>query len=289
MGSEIRDGYAAVSDELTVHYQIAGRGPIAVIFVPGWLCTTRFFEHQLTHLATSEDFKAVTYDPRAQGVSTMTPTGHYYEQHARDLEGLIRALGIEHYVLVGWSAGGADVLEFVRLYGADSLRGLILLDTCPRARGGDATKEWIWHGTIDGGDQDDELKSITYDVLVDRAAATAEFVTWMLDDPSPENVKFVTEETMHTSDEVATLLSISHWFLDNTAVVERLDGKVPLLYFTREEWRDLATTWAQMHTPTAAAEAFGKHMMFWEHPDVFNGALDRFLETVRRTAPAAGK
>lgn len=274
---DITDGYLKLSDDLTIHYQSAGHGQTAVIFVPGWTMTTAVFRHQLVHLSDSQKFKAITYDPRGQGSSTKTVEGHFYEQHARDLRAIIENLGIKQYVLVGWSAAGGDVLEYVRLYGREHLRGLILLDTCPKVRGYDYTTEWVWVGTKDNGDQDDATKSYSYTTMVDRAAVTQAFAEWALDDPSSENIDFVAGMTMQTSDSVAALLNSSYWFLDNTQQVVDLDGRVPLLYFTRAEWHGLAREWAKANTPTAAVESYGKHMMFWEHPKIFNEALDRFL------------
>lgn len=176
------------------------------------------FEHQLQHLAGSSRFRAITYDPRAQGLSTTTIEGHFYEQHARDLHRLITRLEIDEFVLVGWSAGGG-VLEYVRLYGQENLRGLVLLDTPPKARGTDYTKEY----------------------------------------PSPQNLEFVNRMTNPTPNSIAALLNTSYyWYLDNTNQAEDLNGNVPLLYFTRDEWHDLAVEWANEHTPAAVVESYRK-------------------------------
>lgn len=277
---KITDGYAKISDDLTLHYQTAGTGDLGVVFVPGWTMTTRCFEHQMRHLAHSRRFTAVTFDPRAHGLSTTTIEGHYYEQHARDLKRLLDALEFDRFVLAGWSAGGGDILEYVRLYGSERLAGLVLIDTPPKARGTDYTQEWVWFGTKDEGDQDDSLKFYSYDTMIDREAVNVEFARWMLDDPSPENIRFVTDMTNTTPNSIAALLNTSYWYLDNTEEARSLNGKVPLLYYTRAEWHDLAVQWAREHTPEARVESFGKHLMFWEHAPRFNRALDEFLAEV---------
>lgn len=43
------EGSVEVSDDLTLHFQTAGRSSTAVIFVPGWTMTTEVFEHQFRH------------------------------------------------------------------------------------------------------------------------------------------------------------------------------------------------------------------------------------------------
>ncbi|MFF1831487.1 alpha/beta fold hydrolase [Paenarthrobacter sp. NPDC058040] len=275
--AEIQENQIQVSDQLVLHYKVSGSGPMVVVFVPGWTMSSQVFEHQLLHLAGSSDYSAIAYDPRSQGSSTTTMEGHYYEQHAKDLHGLIEGLGIQDVIFVAWSAGSGDVLEYIRMFGSENVRGLVLLDIPPKVRGFDRELEWVDFGTKDNGDQDGQLKFFCSDLLLDRLRVTREFSEWMLDDPSEENLDFFVRMSTATPDSIAAQLIMSFIFLDNTRVVEELDATIPLLYFTRSEWQALATKWATEHTPRAVVESFGKHAMFWEHPETFNAALDRFL------------
>ncbi|WHO82749.1 hypothetical protein [Rhizobium leguminosarum] len=84
----------------------------------------------------------------------------------------------------------------------------------------------------------------------------------MLEDPSAKNTRFVKDMTNRTPDSIGALINTSYWFLDNTKQVEALNGRVPLLFVTRNEWNDLATQWAKKHAPAAKVVSFGKHMMF---------------------------
>ncbi len=112
-------------------------------------------------------------------------------------------------------------------------------------------------GTIDEGDQDGSFKLFVHDVVVDRQAFNEEFAEWLLEDPTPEAVTFVASQTNQTSDTVAAALTTSSWFLDYSADLRALNDVV----------------------------SFGKHMMFWERPEEFNRALDRFLETILEREP----
>lgn len=273
-------GYLEVTADLTVHYETTGSGSVAVVFIPGWTMTTRAFEHQLAHLAGSEGFMALTYDPRGQGLSTKTTEGHHYEQHGRDLHELLDRLDLGKIVLVGWSNGGFDALSYVHQFGSDRLAGLIMLDTTPKGKGTDFTREWVWFGTRDEGDQDGYFKLFSYDVLVDRQAFNVAFAEWLLENPSPENMTFVFEQTNQTSAAVAAVLNTSGWFVDYSEDLKSLNDRVPLLYIVREEWQNLAKEWASEHTPAAEVVALGKHMMFWERHEEFNRILDRFLGRV---------
>jgi hypothetical protein len=73
------------------------------------------------------------------------------------------------------------------------------------------------------------------------------------------NIRFVEEMTNHTPDSITALLNTSYWYLDNTPQVKKLNGKIPLLYFTREEWNAAATKWAKANTPEAKVISFGKY------------------------------
>lgn len=274
--------YLKISDDLTIHYETTGEGDIPVVFIPGWTTTTKVFERQLSHLDGSDRFEAVAYDPRAQGLSSKTADGHHYEQRGRDLHRFFDRLGLADVVLVAWSNGGLDALSYVNQFGAGRLQGLVLVDATPKTRGADLTKEWVWFGTKEEGDQDGLFRQACYDVLIDRQSVNVAVAEWVLEDPSAENVAFFVDQANHTSDTVASLLSSSSWFLDYSEDLKALDGEIPLLYVVRDEWSALATSWAEANTPAAEVVAFGKHMMLWERPDQFNEVLDTFLARVQR-------
>ena len=99
----------------------------------------------------------------------------------------------------------------------------------------------------------------------------------MLDDPNADSVDFFSRISSATPDLIAARLIMSMWFVDNTAVAEGLYADVPVLYYVREEWNDLARRWIAQHAPHAEVHSHGRHATFWEHPAVFNAVLDRFL------------
>jgi pimeloyl-ACP methyl ester carboxylesterase len=235
------------------------------------------FDRQFAHFTDSKDYLAVSYDPRAHGRSSQTQGGHYYEQHARDLRAIVEAVGKGRIVLIGWSAGGIEVLEYLRVFGHEDVAGVVIIDMPPKVRGHDLHTEWVEFGTIDDGDQDDWLRSVCFDLQMDRQAFNREFCASILDDPDTESVRFFEEICSNTPDLVAVQLVMSAWFVDDTAVAEKLDGLVPVMYFVSEEWKCLAENWAAQHAPHSEVHSHGKHAMFWEHPEAFNASLDQFL------------
>lgn len=82
-----------------------------------------------THLARTleGDFDVVMPDARGHGASGAPLHGYRYEDHARDVEGLIGRLGLSRPVLLGHSMGGMTA-AVVASRGAVDLRGLVLVD-----------------------------------------------------------------------------------------------------------------------------------------------------------------
>jgi hypothetical protein len=65
--SPVKAEYAKLSDDLTLHYEQAGKGPQTILFIPGWMMSTKVFERQFKHFEASTRFRAIAYDPRGQG------------------------------------------------------------------------------------------------------------------------------------------------------------------------------------------------------------------------------
>ena len=270
--------YVKVSEELTIHYKLAGEGPINIVFVPGWTMTTEVFEKQLGYFKGSKEYRFITYDPRGQGRSTTTMGGHFYEQHGLDLHKFIEALKLDNIILGGWSYGGLDILAYVNQFGIKKLKGFVMIDASPKSRGADSSKEWVWYMY---GDSDQFEEFFTMGPLRDRAGTNRGFAEWMLENTSEENINWVLDITNQTHDTVAALLNAAGAFLNYSEDLKGLEGKMPLLYLVREEWGEIVSNWAKKNTPSARVEAFGKHLLFWERPDQFNSVLSDYLKSIK--------
>lgn len=120
-------GYMTTSDKARIYYEDRGKG-IPLIFVPGHMCTTKFFQKNALEL--EKDFRVVTFDPRGFGNSSKVLHGNDIERHADDIRELIEFLGLEEAVLMGWSLGGSVVVTYAHKYNALHLKGLGLIDCC---------------------------------------------------------------------------------------------------------------------------------------------------------------
>ena len=103
---ELREGYAEVGDDVTLHYVEAGDGPLIVLlhgfpeFWFGWRL-------QIKPLAAA-GFRVVAPDTRGYNLSSKPPgiAAYSADNLADDIRGLIGALGAESAMVVGHDWGG---------------------------------------------------------------------------------------------------------------------------------------------------------------------------------------
>ncbi|BBM03062.1 alpha/beta fold hydrolase [Microbulbifer sp. GL-2] len=267
-----------IDKDLTIYYEQTGSGDTAIIFIPGWMMSTEVFEHQLAHFKDSKKYRALTYDPRGQGKSSKPVEGHTYQQHARDLAQLIEKLGLKKVILAGWSYGVTEQLAYLNQFGKDKLKAMIMIDTGPDISG--ATRdEWVWYLNDDA---DGYSRGFTEGIIEDRDNVIKEFVQWMLEKPTEENIAWLTKIASQTSSSVASITNATGFYLDYSDDLISLEGEMPLLYIVRSEMREVADKWIKTNTPSATTVYMGKHMMFWERSKEFNSSVDKFLSSIEK-------
>lgn len=153
---------------------------------------------------------------------------------------------------------------------------MIMIDTGPDVSG-ISRDEWVWYLN---DDSDGYAQSFTVGIIEDRENVVREFSKWMLEDPTPENVAWLSKIASNTSSSVASIQNATGFYLDYSKDLIALDGKIPLLYVVRDENREVADKWIKSNTPSATAVYMGKHMMFWERAEEFNKVVDEFLSSV---------
>ncbi|WP_444930606.1 alpha/beta fold hydrolase [Microbulbifer sp. SSSA002] len=263
-----------LNDSLSLHYQQAGSGDTTIIFIPGWMMSTEVFEHQLAHFKDSHKYRALAYDPRGQGKSSKPVEGHTYQQHARDLALLIEKLELENIILAGWSYGVTEQLAYLNQFGSNNIKAMIMIDTGPDIAGA-SRDEWVWYLN---DDSDGYSRWFTEGIIEDRDTVISEFVKWMLENPTAENVTWISNIANQTSSSVAAITNATGFYLDYSKDLIALEGKIPMLYVVRDEVKEVADKWIKANTPSATTAYMGKHMMFWERPDEFNAVIDQFLK-----------
>ncbi|MDC9826204.1 3-oxoadipate enol-lactonase [Devosia sp. ZB163] len=125
-----------------VHYRDTGpRDAPALVFVNSLGTDLCIWDGVVEQLAT--DHRAITYDKRGHGLSSVPPAPYAIADLSRDLLELVDHLGLDHFVLAGVSVGGMVAMRFA-IDHPERLASVVLCDTA--ARIGDLA---TWNARID--------------------------------------------------------------------------------------------------------------------------------------------
>lgn len=97
-----------------------------IVFVPGWTMTAEIWQGQMQ--AFSPYYRCLSFDPRGQGQSGKPPHGYDSRRRAADIHEILVQMDLNDAVLVGWSLGAIDVVNYLQKYGRERIRGVVLVD-----------------------------------------------------------------------------------------------------------------------------------------------------------------
>ena len=110
---------------LRMHYRAWSTSGQPVVLVHGLASNARFWD--LVADILSDSFAVIALDQRGHGESDKPDAGYDFAAVARDLDAVIKALGLVSPVVVGHSWGGNVALEYARTYSSQPT-GLCLID-----------------------------------------------------------------------------------------------------------------------------------------------------------------
>ena len=122
--------YIADDGTPITYYDTGGDKP-AIVFIHGW--TSGGIHWGGVMLALRRHFRCVAPDLRGHG-RTPAQGELTISRLARDVHGLIEHLGLDRPTIVGWSMGGLTTFEYLRQFGHEHLRSIVLVDQTPRLR-----------------------------------------------------------------------------------------------------------------------------------------------------------
>jgi class 3 adenylate cyclase/pimeloyl-ACP methyl ester carboxylesterase len=112
----------AKSGDVSIAYQIAGDGPLDLIYVPGWVSHIELaweepsLARMLERLASFS--RLILFDKRGTGLSDRVPESKLptLEQRMDDVRAVMEAAGSEEAAIFGWSEGGNMSMLFAATY-----------------------------------------------------------------------------------------------------------------------------------------------------------------------------
>lgn len=135
----MKKGYLKTSDCARIYYEERGDGD-PIVFVPGHMCTSKFFEKNAE--ALSKNYRVITMDPRGFGNSSKVLHGNNIERNSEDLKELVEYLQLERIMLVGWSLGGSIVMTYAKKYQEAHVKAVSLVDCALFPFSGDSWNQY---------------------------------------------------------------------------------------------------------------------------------------------------
>jgi pimeloyl-ACP methyl ester carboxylesterase len=122
------EGHSIHVGQLEIHAEEEGEGNPALVFLHYWGGSRRTWSEVMARL--SKRFRCIAVDLRGWGKSDRHAANYSLFAQADDVEGVIEALNVKDFVLVGHSMGGkiAQILAGRRPYG---LRAVVLVAPAP--------------------------------------------------------------------------------------------------------------------------------------------------------------
>jgi len=281
------------SDGITLSALEAGKEHAAgkklrIVFVPGWSMPATLWRKQVEALSGS--YHVLAIDPRGQGESQIPPYGYTVERRAADLSEFLQSLWSptgtpvgrnpereprakagarvegSNVLLVGWSLGAIESLQYVQMFGADRLAGLVLVDSSV-------------------GEEPAPTSGATFAQRLreDRDKMLAEFVRAIFAKPRPaEEIEELVQQAkqMPLEPSIALLnypFERAHW-----RQIAR-GFKKPLLYVVTPQFETQARN-LKNNRPGTQVEIFKNagHALFVDEPDRFNALIEKFAKSLSK-------
>lgn len=268
MEARFTDSDFVTSDGVRLHVLEAGQtdGRPVIAFVPGWSMPASIFRKPLSLLAV--DHRVVALDPRGQGTSEVPASGYALERRAEDIAEFVARY--PDAVLVAWSLGALESLEYLRVHGEAGVSGLVIVDSSVGEGAPPAAA-----AASDGGGFQAELRR-------DRAGAIAAFVRAIFRTPQSEaDYADLQEEAMRMPLEASLAL-----FPGSRIPAERWRAGVlgfskPLLYVVTPQFAAQAERLAA-ERPATRIELFADagHALFVDRPERFAALVSDFVSTL---------
>ena len=250
-------------------YEDKGKGPDTLIMMHGWTSSHEIYLKPVEML--QDQARCIIYDHRGHGESRQAagraPT---METLAEDLHELIQGLSLSNITLLGWSMGAGVVFNYVRLYGCDRLKQIVLCDMTPKQLNDADWKLGLYQGRYTKADMERDAGKDFYKLYKEFAIGAvprlARIPGFLLRRPLKKILAKCDESVLRS-------LAASMKGQDNRPVVGQIT--VPVTYFYAEPgslFSPALAGWYKEHIATPyRAVRFPKstHMLVSDHPGKF--------------------
>lgn len=260
-----------------LYYEDTGSGSDTVIMLHGW--TSSHFIYSEPASVLQDKARCIIYDHRGHGKSkSANKSEASMETLAKDLHELICGLELNNVTLVGWSMGAGTILNYVRIFGCERLKQIVLCDMTPKQINDDDWKLGLYKGEYTQQDRENDEKMSSFSQYRKFILATAPSLSKL---PRFIVGRQLLSRLMKCDIAVIRKLAESMKDQDSRDVVGEIT--VPFTYFypdpgsifspKLEKWyRDnIKTEYRSVKFPDST------HLLIAEHPKMFANELAKLL------------
>ncbi|MBR3741220.1 MAG: alpha/beta hydrolase [Clostridia bacterium] len=269
--------YFTLRDGQRMYYEDRGHGPDTLIMLHGWTSSRDVYAKPME--ALQNQARCIIYDHRGHGGSKEankgTPT---METLADDLQEIIQGLSLSNITLLGWSMGAGVALNYVRLYGCDALKQIILCDMTPKQLNDEEWKLGLYQGRYTKEDMERDAGKDFYSLYKEFAIGAIprlkKIPGFLLRRPLKKKLADCDEGVLKS-------LARSMKLQDNRPAVEQIT--VPVTYFYADPgslFSPKLADWYKAHVRTqyrAVRFPNATHMLVSDFPDQFAAEVSAVL------------
>ena len=253
-------------------YEWHGDSGETLVLVNGLADTKESWEAQVP--AFAERYRVLAFDNRGVGASDAPPGPYTTAQMAGDLHGLVEALGVERFHLLGTSMGGMIAQEYAIAH-PERLLSAALCNTyawpgpfCLRMFA--CWRDLVPTMGVGFTQREVVLWAFTTDYFERREDELLEVEAFMAANPQPAEPYLAQLSAIETHDTRGRLRAV-------TCPALTLVGDEDLIIYP-----ELSRRMHEELPHSTYADTRGGHACLWEHPDEFNTMVLRFLDGLPR-------
>ncbi len=273
--------YFTLSNGEKLYYEDKGNGPETIIMMHGWTSSHEIYQEPVETL--QKQARCIIYDHRGHGKSKNANSGNpTMETLANDLNEIIQGISLSDITLLGWSMGAGVVFNYVRLFGCDKLKQIVLCDMTPKQLNDEEWKLGLYQGRYTKEDMERDANKDFYSLYKEFAIGAIpklrKIPGFLLKKPLKERLAGCDESTLKS---VAASMKIQ----DNRPVVEQIT--VPVTYFYADPGSlfspELANWYGEHIKTDFKAVCFPKsnHMLVSDYPEKFTEEVSAILSIGR--------
>ena len=269
--------YFTLENGEKLYYEDKGQGPETLIMMHGWTSNHEVYEKPVELL--KDKARCIIYDHRGHGQSKDANSGGpTLETLASDLNEIIKGLDLSNITLLGWSMGAAVVFNYVKLFGCDVLKQIILCDMTPKQLNDEEWKLGLYQGRYTREDMDKDAGKDFFTLYKEFAIGA---VPKLKKIPGFLMKKPLKEKLADCDEAVLKSLARSMKLQDNRPIVEQIN--VPVTYFYADPgslFSPKLADWYREHVKSeydCVCFPESSHMLVSEYPEKFAEEIGKVL------------